>query len=216
MDIETYKRTFAADDSAPGWEAIDARLKEFYGDQEPRHLGTSHPYALGGPDPLDGISIYRSTQSETHLHFVTYGMSELYYAEESVGAEYSRCGFEFSFRLIPSGNGENELWVAHLLQNIARYVYSSKKWFEAYHYIPANGPICLGAETEVTALATVLDPELGSIETVHGRVDFIQFMGIAQREYDLLRAGDVKCEEFMRAEHKANPFFLTRLNRGGS
>jgi hypothetical protein len=72
----------------------------------------------------------------------------------------------------------------------------------------------LGAETEVTALATVLDPELGAMESVHGRVEFIQFMGITQREYQALRSGPVGCEAFMEAERKINPLFLTRLDRG--
>lgn len=214
MDLDAYRKQYAADDAAPGWEAIDARLKQLYGDQEPLHLAANHPYALGGPDPLDGISIYRSVSSVPHLHFVTYGMSELYYSEESVGAGFSRFGFEFSLRLAPDVDAAAATWVANLLQNLARYVYSSKKWFEPYHYIPANGPICLGADTDVTALTTVLDPELGTMDTVHGRVEFIQFLGITQAEYDDLRAGRNGCRALMDAERELNPMYITRLDRG--
>lgn len=215
MDLDAYRRSYAADDAAPGWDAIDEHLAALYGAQEPLHLGTGHPYALGGPDPLDGISIYRSGRSAPHLHFVTYGMSELYYSEKALGGDFSRFGFEFSFRLAPTDGPEAEpSWVAALLQNIARYVYQSKRWFEPYHFIPANGPIRLGTDTAVTALATVMDPELGAIDTVHGRVEFIQFLGITQAEYDTLRAGTLSCRDFIEAERKANPMFITRLARG--
>ncbi len=44
--------------AAPGWDAIDARLADLYPDLEPKHYGTLHPFALGGPDPLDGLSFY--------------------------------------------------------------------------------------------------------------------------------------------------------------
>ncbi|WP_143757727.1 suppressor of fused domain protein [Paenibacillus sp. FSL H7-0326] len=36
----------------------------------------------------------------------------------------------------------------------------------------ANGPICLGADTLLTALAFTPDPELSPIETPNGRVGF--------------------------------------------
>ena len=62
---------------APGWDAIDAALREVYGDREPLHYGTDIKYELGGPDPLDGISAYRVEQPSPHWHFVTYGLSEL-------------------------------------------------------------------------------------------------------------------------------------------
>jgi len=46
------------DDDGPGWSAIDASLASLYGDQTPQHMGTLLRYRLGGPDPLEGISVY--------------------------------------------------------------------------------------------------------------------------------------------------------------
>lgn len=41
------------DDSAPGWEAIDAEFNRIYPDQSnPLHYGTVIKYMLGGSDPL--------------------------------------------------------------------------------------------------------------------------------------------------------------------
>src|ERR1700750_40498 len=102
MDLETYKATYgSSDDASPGWDAIDRSLKEIYGDKEPlTHWGTVIKYMLGGPDPLDGISVYPSEAGGTpHWHFMSYGFSELYYEENSVGKEFSKFGFELTFRL---------------------------------------------------------------------------------------------------------------------
>ena len=48
--LAEYKRLYGGrDDAAPGWDAIDACLREVYGDQEPRHRGTVIKHVLGGP-----------------------------------------------------------------------------------------------------------------------------------------------------------------------
>ncbi|MFX7739968.1 suppressor of fused domain protein [Acinetobacter baumannii] len=41
------------------------------------HYGTVIKYMLGGPDPIDGVSVYRSENGGAHWHYVTYGFSEL-------------------------------------------------------------------------------------------------------------------------------------------
>src|SRR6187402_878939 len=61
-----------------GWDAIDARLAELYGDVEPMHWGTIVSWRLGGPDPLDGISAYDNPGPPRHWHFVSYGLSDLF------------------------------------------------------------------------------------------------------------------------------------------
>jgi hypothetical protein len=215
VNLDEYKSTYDPE-SAPGWESIDRRLSEIYGVQEPRHFASQIPYALGGENPLNGVSMYRSGSGPAeHLHFVTYGFSELYYSEESVGGEFSRFGFELTLRLEVSEAEEGDpYWALNLLENIAKYVYSSKRWFEPFHYLPANGPIKIGSSTAVAALATVSDPELGRIDTPHGVVDFIQMVGITQHEYEQLRDGVTSCEDLMAMESRINPLYITRLSRG--
>ena len=59
MDLEEYRRRFGGqEDAAPGWDAIDTRLREVYGDQEPKHWGSVPKFMIGGKDPIDGISVY--------------------------------------------------------------------------------------------------------------------------------------------------------------
>ncbi len=55
-----------------GWGAIDeAFLRVYPGQEERKHFGTLIPWRLGGPDPLDGISVYDGGDC---WHFVTYGL----------------------------------------------------------------------------------------------------------------------------------------------
>ncbi|MFV2172583.1 suppressor of fused domain protein [Actinomadura sp. LOL_016] len=62
-------------------------------------MATIHKWTLGGPDPLDGISVYPRADPVPHWHFVSYGMSELY-EKTSSNADESGWGFEFTFRLV--------------------------------------------------------------------------------------------------------------------
>ena len=82
-----------------GVDAIDAKCKVIYGEQKGSHFGVKVPYYLGGPDPLDQVSVYQSKSGGIpHWHYITYGLTELY-QKESDYAEESGYGFELSFRL---------------------------------------------------------------------------------------------------------------------
>ena len=70
------------DIQAPGWDAIENAAKRIYPNQDnPKHYATLIKWKFGGPDPLDGISVY---DAEDYWHFVTYGLSELYEKESDV------------------------------------------------------------------------------------------------------------------------------------
>lgn len=215
MDIDTYKQMFGGEESAPGWDAINSRLKEVYGEQEPKHWGTIIKHMLGGPDPLDGISAYECVDGGCeHLHFCTYGYTFLYYDEEAVGADYSRFGFEMTFRLASQlPPTEEPLWVCNLLQNLARYVFESGRWFEPYHWLPANGPIRADYDTDIVGLAFLRDPRLESIESPHGRVEFIQAFGITQAELDSFADTKQTAESLIESHRKTNPLLVTDLSR---
>lgn len=214
MDIEDYKRQFS-NESSPGWEAIDESLRNVYGDQEPMHWGTIIKHMLGGPDPLDGISAYSCGASGVdHLHFVTYGYSSLYYDEESVGGDFSRFGFEMTFRLAsPLPPDEQPIWVCNLLQNLAKYVFESGRWFEEYHWIPANGPIRADFDTDVVGLVFTLDSTILPVTSPHGRVEFLQAFGVTQLELDALKAKTKTCQELIEHHRKSNPLLVTDISR---
>ncbi|NUO77462.1 MAG: suppressor of fused domain protein [Lysobacter sp.] len=170
------------EDQSPGWEAIDRALAPLYGDQEPRHYGTLLRRSLGGPDPLDGISAYKRSEPVPHWHFVTYGLSELY-AKESDDAEHSGWGFELTFRLRDDSDAaEPPMWALAFLQNLARYVFDSGNAFSNGHYLNANGPIAADSDSAIRSVAFVRDPELAPIDSPHGRVEFLQVVGLTNEE----------------------------------
>jgi len=217
MNLKEYKELFEEDD-AVGWLTIDQKVDEIYKGMQPRHYAPPLHYILGGKDPIDGTSIYDSDKQEFHRHFVSYGMSELYYNEEAVGGEFSKWGFEFTFRLKPfEEDGDDPLWVIEVMNNLARYVYESQRWFEEYHFVPANGPIRTETKIPVTnvGLVFVLDPELGKIDTPHGEVSFLQMVGITNDELERLKANPTTDEvkKLVDEMRKDNPLLITDLTR---
>lgn len=196
---------------APGWEAIDAALAPRYADQKPLHWGTIISRRFGGKDPLDGISAYRRQDPVPHWHFVTYGFSELY-AKESEDATSSGWGFELTFRLRrDAADDQPPAWAANLLQNLARYVFSSGRVFSAGDYLDLNGPIALGEDTAIRAILFAPDPELATIETPHGKLQFLQVVGITLDE--LLAAKSWNTLSLAHAMQDALPLLVTDLGR---
>ncbi|SES28543.1 Suppressor of fused protein (SUFU) [Gracilibacillus ureilyticus] len=194
-----------------GWDAIDVAMKSLYGDQEPKHFGTLISYQFGGNDPLDGISVYIAKEPVEHWHYVTYGFSELH-EKETQDPENSGFGFELTFRLIKqSDETEPSCWALNLLQNLARYIFSSGNVFNNGDYMDANSPICLKSDTELTALAFTYDQELPGMDTPNGRLDFIQVVGITADELEAMQMWNTLgvlnvCENHM-------PLFTTNLSR---
>ncbi|MEI5906595.1 suppressor of fused domain protein [Bacillus spongiae] len=188
MLLEEYKkRASLEEDWAPGWDAIDEVFQKLYADQEPAHYATEiHKRSLfGGEEFLDGFSIYQSSNGYKHL--LTYGMTELYTNEESFGGEWSRWGYEMTIKL-KADSIEDCLWAADMLSNLARYTYTKEKFFEPMQYVAGNGTsLHIGKESAITALLIVQDTEAEGTDTVHGRVDFLQLVGITQRELQVVK-----------------------------
>ncbi|MEK8130843.1 suppressor of fused domain protein [Paenibacillus filicis] len=197
--------------TASGWDAIDQAMSKLYGDQEPKHYGTLISYMLGGPDPLDGLSAYKAEQPLPHWHIVTYGFSELY-DKETDDAEHSGYGFELTFRLAREDTEEEPpAWALNLLQNMARYVFKSGNIFRSGDYLDANGPICEGADTQLTALAFIEDPELPEADTPNGRVKFLQMVGITGSELEAMQTWNTL--GLLRACEQLMPRYITDLER---
>lgn len=217
MTKKEYRALFE-EDEAVGWLAIDKKVEEIYGSQKPRHYAPPLHYILGGRDPLNGTSIYDSQNQEFHRHFVGYGMSELYYNEDAAGGEFSKWGFEFTFRLKPFEEDEEDpVWVIEVMNNLARYVFESGNWFEENHFVPANGPIRTETkgEVDIVGVAFALDPELGKISTPHGSLSFLQMVGITSAELDRVKTNPTKNEvkALLDELRKDNPLLITDLTR---
>ena len=210
MTSEEYSKQFNEED-APGWLAIDAAIEKIYPGQEPRHYASVIKYMIGGPDPLDGTSVYDSQQQTFHRHIVSYGMSELYFAPEKSDKEFSNWGFEFTMRIKSTEGEEDPKWVIGLMNNLARYVFQSGNWFEDYHYIPANGPIRLESKTDKVGVLFITDPELGTIATPHGQVTFLQLVGITEAQLERLKQSPEQAVLLIEEMRINKPLLITDL-----
>lgn len=200
-----------ADDTSPGWEAIDQALSRLYPDQEPKHYGTLIKWRLGGPDPLDGFSVWKRLEPVPHWHYLTYGFSELY-AKESDDPRTSGYGFELTFRLrCAAADEEPPAWVFNLLQNMARYVFETGNAFGHGDWMAANGPIARDEPTALTDLALVRDPELPPIATPFGGLTFLQVVGLTADEAEAARRWRV--ERLLDLLSPALPLLVTDLRR---
>jgi hypothetical protein len=217
MDLKTYKKKFKEGESAPGWDAIDDAFGKIYGGDEPLgHMASDLPVSIGGTGP-DGISIFRA---KGHLHYVTYGFSTIYYDEEAVGGEFSGYGFELTFRLKSDAIKQEDLplWPCVVLQNLFRYVTESGRWFEAGHCVPTtNRPLFTDYTFEdsvITGLAFSEDPELGTIDTPHGKVQFLQMVGITKSEAEAHIAEGGLADDLIARLAEADPLLVTDMKRG--
>ena len=196
-------------DQSPGWDAITRAAEQRYGDQEPRHWGTLIKWALGGPDPLDGVSCW---EAGDHWHYVSYGLSELYEKSSSV-AEESGFGFELTFRLRRrQGQSAPPTWPATLMQDLARYVFRTGNVLRSGEHIDCHRAIGEDEEAAVRALAFTADPELGSIDTPHGRVRFVQMVGVTLDELDAIKSW--RTEGVLGLLARDNPLLVTDPSRG--
>ena len=213
MDIHEYKKKYT-DESSPWWDSIEAKLKKIYWDSTPHHWWTIMPYSLWWPDPLPWISAYKSSSWWiNHHHFCTYWFSSLYYDTESVGKESSQYGFEITFRLKDSWESEKELvWVCNFIQNIAKYVFQTGNCFNKFHWLPANWPIKSDSDTKITWVIFILDQELGEMDTPHGKVMFLQMIGITDPDIEQLKDDKISCEQLYEQVSKKNPLWVTDLN----
>lgn len=169
-----------------GWKAIESAFKSIYGDQEPKHWGTLISYALGGNDPLHGISAYKAVvDGQCHWHLVSFGLTELW-AKESDNKAVSGWGFELTMRLSCSHNDETPpAWILDFLQNIARYVCQSGRTFSVGDHMNCNGPIALECPTKIRAFSCVEDADFPNpIQTPNGTFRFVQIYGITLAELD--------------------------------
>lgn len=193
-----------------GFDAIVNTLMALYPEQDGLGYSTLLPYTLGGEDPLDRVEIWKSDRGIPHWHYVTYGFTELY-EKESDNPKISGYGFELTFRLKRGEEDVPPVWPVNLLQNLARYVFSSGNVFGSGHHMSCNGPIALGVDTELTALGFRVDPELGAMETPNGHMVFLQAVAITEDEMDAMMFWNG--EKFLGELERQIPLCITDLER---
>ncbi len=182
--------------AAPGWDAITAAFDALYpGQDSPLHFGCLIPWRLGGPDPLQGISVYDAGDC---FHFVTYGLTDLY-EKEGNDPNYSGFGYEFTLKLRKAGL-EDEMaeqrGIAGILQSLARLTFEKGEQFYPNEYIYTGQETGMDARgiSRLTGFITAED-EVGTIDTPNGKVDFIKLIGVTDAELKAIMAKTLHVQE---------------------
>ncbi|MDC7224715.1 MAG: suppressor of fused domain protein [Spirochaetales bacterium] len=152
-------------------------------------------WEFGGNDPLRGISVYEDTDC---LHFVSFGLSELY-EKESENREISGYGMELTFRLERGcyGDEEREIrCICGILQAVARITFTKGEVFKPFEYIYSGQKSGIDSEgkSDLTGFITVPDVKARSLETRNGKVGFVELVGVKDEELQELldKKRDVK------------------------
>ncbi|GAB2023495.1 suppressor of fused domain protein [Pseudolactococcus yaeyamensis] len=209
-----YKERVEDEEYAPGWQAIDEVFGALYPGQEPSHLGTllTSRAIFGGTEYLDGYLIYQSDKG--YYHIVTYGVSQLYADAERYGETYSKWGYEMTFKL-KADSVEECHFAMNMLGNLARYTFTSDKYFSDNEYVLGDGsPIKQGADSKIASLLITQDTELPTLNTVHGEVQFLQLIGITYEDGLEIKesGGGYECvKQLLSLIKQDNPDLVTDL-----
>jgi hypothetical protein len=211
---EFLKRLKEDQEFSPGWQAIDDAFDALYPGQKPQHYGTNlHARAMfGGDQYLDGYSIY--TSDKGYYHIVSYGMTELYGNEEAYGKEWNRWGYEMTIKLKENAP-EDCLWALDMMANLARYTYTSERYFEPGHFIRGNGTsLHIGTDSAITALLCVDDTEAQTQVSVYGKTTFLQLVGITESELQaIIKEQELVPELIRKMKEDGNPDLVTDMKR---
>jgi len=147
-------------------------------------------YWLGGPDPLDYISMFANpgtADSPPHWHYVSCGLTDLHgdarvHPPATSPEAASGYGFELTFRLRrEDGQTQPPTWPASLLNSIAKYVFESENRLVSGDHINWSKPLDKG-NSQLRHLLVAKDPQLEQFSTALGTVRFLQLVGVTEEE----------------------------------
>jgi hypothetical protein len=193
-----------------GRRAIEDAIRRLAPDVEPLVVTPPVSSLLGGTDPLDAVLITARREPVPHWHYVGLGLTE---PDEQTwpDSEWSGWGFEMTFRLAGSGS-EPPRWPVWFLQRMAKYVLRTGEGFAPGSLVDLQAPLTQTTPTALRALLFVRDPELGTIETPTGRLQFLQAVGVHAAEHRrLLDPGTIPA--FLDAARLRWPLLVTDLRR---
>ena len=180
-----------------GWDSIEAEFFRVYPTQvNPKHYAPLIKWKFGGPDPLDGISIY---DAGDYWHFVTFGLSELY-EKENEDKDISGYGFEFTYKLKKGCYDDEEAELKSacaLLQQLGKLVIVDKAIIKPneYLYTGQTEGVDSKGRSKITGFITMPDSTVNIINTPNGRVEFLQIIGVTDSELKLVMDKKINVRE---------------------
>lgn len=89
----------------------------------------------------------------------------------------------------------------------------ARAMFGGDQYLGLGGHALDGGNSEITALLVVADTEAQTQDTVYGRTEFLQLVGITQPELLALKQNSERVSELVEKLRLLNPDFVTDMNR---
>ncbi|XP_066582355.1 suppressor of fused homolog [Prorops nasuta] len=210
---------------ALGLDALHSLCKEIYPDQSnPLTVTAIVKYWLGGPDPLDYISMYENPgcpelNVPPHWHYVSLGLSDLHgdgrLHPKSGPGRPSGFGFELTFRLVRErGETTPPTWPANVMQQLAKYVFHSGNMLLPGDHVSWHNTLDNGYG-RITQILMGRDPQLpASVSTPHGEVSFVQIIGVTNEE---LRAAQrwngLGVVNLLKSTRGCGPWLVTNMRR---
>ncbi|MCR8670802.1 suppressor of fused domain protein [Agrococcus sp. HG114] len=190
------------EDDAPGWDAIEASIdSNLSPDAAPLHWATA---LLPNPSGLQGISAY--PLGDVWL-LVTFGLTELF-DKVSDDTSVSGWGFELTMRIPrPAHEEQPPQWPVTLLSRLGALVFSRSQPFGEGHRLDPGGPITGSEGTRLTALAFTADRQLPAMDTPHGRMQFLQVVGVTRGELERMQQSSTA--DVLLELRRSNPLLVT-------
>ncbi|KAK4016725.1 suppressor of fused homolog isoform X1 [Daphnia magna] len=219
---------FMPSSSALGLEILYESCKQVYPHQpNPLQVTAFIKYWLGGPDPLDYISMYDhpgipELHIPPHWHYISFGLTDLHgdgRVHEPSGPEFpSGFGFELTFRLAKkSGEATSPpTWPAALLQALAKYVFHTGNSFFAGDHVSWHCPLD-GSDFECRLQHMLLaeDLLLPPVQGPLGSVKFLQVVAVTEEELQISQHwnGTSVLELLRRVPSAGGPWLVADMQR---
>ncbi|KFM58539.1 Suppressor of fused-like protein, partial [Stegodyphus mimosarum] len=211
-----------------GLETLYTACRQIYPDQpNPLQVTALVKYWLGGPDPLDYISMYSNPGNPTadiapHWHYVSFGLSDLHgdgRVHDISGSDTpSGFGFELTFRLKREPDEQvPPTWPAAIMQALAKYVFQSENTLCSGDHVSWHCPLD-NSESRIQHMLMFEDPQLGTVQTPFGPVTFIQIVGVCAEELQAAQGwnGPGIIELMKSVKGAGGPWLITDMRRGES
>lgn len=202
----------AHEDWLPGWDAIKNAFDPVYGETARQFMPAGR---IGEtPTSLQGFALYASTQG--YLHIVTCGLSQIGPARDACTAARSGLGFELTARCACATPAEC-MAVLRLLNRIALYADSRKCSYSLYSCFPVAERTSPDAASDaLTAVAFIPDCSVPFLDSIHGRVDFLQVIDLTEGEWREIRRHPGLVRQVIFSMHQQDPRLLLNVARTGN
>lgn len=201
--------------NAPGWHALRAHLVPTYGRRYTGGeslvvpVGRMPVRAMGNPF-LEEIWVFAHPAG--HWHFMTFGLTSLGGPVQPEPTGLDGLGFELTMRVAPApGELGVPTWPAALLYDFAAHAKKSGTRFEVGHHMPHGRPLSGALPSALQAVGFTLDPELGRATTPHGRMSFLQLVGLTEDEEAF--AAEWSSDGVFSALAESNPLHVVHRQR---